>query len=318
MTDAAVQTDKLTHRYGERVALHELDLRVNRGQIVALLGPNGSGKTTLFRILSTIMPPQEGRAEIFGHDVATAREQVRKLLGVVFQNPSLDRELTAEENLRYHGHLFDITGRELENRITDLLTRVDLLDRKSELVKDFSGGMRRRVEIAKGLINRPQLLLLDEPSTGLDPVARADVWRYLDEVRAKDGVTVLMTTHLMDEADRCDRVAVMDTGKLVAWGTPMELKEKVGGDVISLSSSNPQAVREAMRQKLNIEPDDVDGQTIRFERPRGHEFIPALIEALPGLVDSVSVGKPTLEDVFVRVTGHAFRDAPEPILPRKH
>jgi ABC-2 type transport system ATP-binding protein len=308
VSDAAVQTDRLTHRYGERVALHELSLQVNRGEIVALLGPNGSGKTTLFRILSTIMPPQEGNAEIFGHDVATQREQVRKQLGVVFQNPSLDKELSAEENLRYHGHLFNIRGADLESRITDLLTRVDLLDRKAERVKDFSGGMRRRVEIAKGLINRPRLLLLDEPSTGLDPVARADVWRYLDEVRTRDGVTILMTTHLMDEADRCDRVAVMDEGKLVALGTPTELKEKVGGDVITLASSNPQAVREAMRQKLSIEPDDVEGQTIRFERPRGHEFIPALIEALPGLVDSVSVGKPTLEDVFVRVTGHAFKD----------
>ena len=305
----AVQVDRLTHRYGERVALHELSLSVNAGEIVALLGPNGSGKTTLFRILSTIMPPSDGHAEIFGLDLATRRDEVRRLIGVVFQNPSLDKELTAAENLRYHGHLYGLRGSELESRVHDLLGRVDLLDRADERVKTFSGGMRRRVEIAKGLINRPRLLLLDEPSTGLDPVARADVWKYLDEVRKADGVTVLMTTHLMDEADHCDRVVIMDSGKLVTEGTPGALKEKVGGDVITLTSSQPQALREALRDRLNITADDIDGPVVRFERPRGHEFVPALIEALPSLVDSVSLGKPTLEDVFIRATGHQFRDA---------
>lgn len=308
LSQAAVQIDRLTHRYGERVALHELSMRVEPGEIVSLLGPNGSGKTTLFRILSTIMPPTDGHAEIFGNDLARQRDEIRKLLGVVFQNPSLDKELTAAENLRYHGHLYGLKGAELESRIENLLKRVDLLDRADERVKSFSGGMRRRVEIAKGLINRPRLLLLDEPSTGLDPVARADVWRYLDEVRKSDGVTVLMTTHLMDEADACDRVAIMDSGKLVAEGSPASLKEKVGGDVITLTSRKPEELRAALRERLHITPDDVAGTVVRFERQKGHEFIPALIEALPGLVDSVSVGKPTLEDVFIRSTGHTFRD----------
>ncbi len=305
----AVQTDRLTHRYGERVALHELSLSVQPGEIVALLGPNGSGKTTLFRILSTIMPPTDGHAEIFGLSLAAQRDEVRRLIGVVFQNPSLDKELTAAENLRYHGHLYGLRGSELELRLNDLLTRVDLLDRANERVKTFSGGMRRRVEIAKGLINRPRLLLLDEPSTGLDPVARADVWKYLDEVRTTDGVTVLMTTHLMDEADHCDRVVIMDDGKVVAEGSPAALKESVGGDVITLTSSQPQALRDALRDRMNITADDVDGIIVRFERPRGHEFVPTLIEALPNLIDSVSLGKPTLEDVFIRATGHQFRDA---------
>jgi ABC-2 type transport system ATP-binding protein len=309
VSDAAVQVDRLSHAYeGGRTALHELSLSVSAGEIVALLGPNGSGKTTLFRVLSTLVPPQSGSAKIFGIDLARRRDDARKLLGVVFQNASLDKQLTAKENLRYHGHLFGLRGGELEARIEDLLRRVDLLDRSDEYVSGFSGGMRRRVEIAKGLINKPRLLLLDEPSTGLDPVARADVWRYLDEVRKRDGVTVLMTTHLMDEADRCDRVCVMDAGKLVAEGSPAALKERVGGDVITLSSREPETVKKLLREKLSIEPDQIDGPVVRFERPRGHELVPAVIEALPGLVDSVSVGKPTLEDVFIRVTGHRFVD----------
>ena len=309
MGDLAVKVAGLTHRYGERVALHELNFDVNAGEIVALLGPNGSGKTTLFRVLSTIMRPQDGLAEIYGLNVAGSRNEVRRLLGVVFQNPSLDKELTAEENLRYHGHLFGLGGAELESRIKDLLGRVDLLDRAGERVKSFSGGMRRRVEIAKGLINRPRLLLLDEPSTGLDPVARADVWRYLSEVRQRDGVTVLMTTHLMDEADRCDRVTILDAGRMVADGSPATLKENVGGDVILLTTSDPEKARALLQQKLNIDTVEVSGRTLRFERPRGHELVPAVIEAITGLADSIAVGKPTLEDVFIRATGHEFNSS---------
>jgi ABC-2 type transport system ATP-binding protein len=309
MPEPIIQTQKLTHRYGERIALHELSLSVARGEIVSLLGPNGSGKTTLFRILSTLIPPQDGRATIFGLDLAdrAQRERVRQGIGVVFQNPGLDKELTAEENLTYHGNLYGLRGPALRNRVRDLLGRVDLLDRGDERVKTFSGGMRRRVELAKGLINRPRLLLLDEPSTGLDPVARADVWRYLEQVRSEDGVTVLLTTHLMDEADRSDRVAIMETGNLVAEGTPAALKERVGGDVITLSTRSPQEAQTLLRDKLKIDADVADAQ-LRFERPRGHEFVPELIEALPGLVESVSVGKPTLEDVFIHATGHGFRD----------
>lgn len=309
----AIQTDRLTHRYGERVALHELTLAVSPGEIVALLGPNGSGKTTLFRILSTIAPPQDGLAAIFGMDLSDPARlnDVRRSIGVVFQNPSLDKELSAGENLAFHGNLFGLGGSELEERIVDLLKRVDLLDRRNERIKTFSGGMRRRVEIAKGLINRPTLLLLDEPSTGLDPIARADVMGYLDQVRKSDGVTVLLTTHLMDEADRCDRVAILDQGKLVALGTPAELKEKVGGDVITITTRQPELVRTALQQKLGVGEVEVDHSTVRLERPRGHEFVPALIEALPQMVESVSVGKPTLEDVFIDVTGHRFRSTNE-------
>ena len=233
---------------------------------------------------------------------------MRKLLGVVFQNPSLDKQLTAAENIRYHGHLYGLRGAEMESRMTDLLRRVDLLDRADERVSGFSGGMRRRVEIAKGLISRPRLLLLDEPSTGLDPLARTDVWRYLDEVRRIDGVTVLLTTHLMDEADRCDRVAILDAGKLVALDTPVALKDRVGGDVITLVTRDATTVRKVLNEKFNVAADEIDGATLRFERPRGHELIPPMIEAMPRLIDSISVGKPTLEDVFIHATGRQFRD----------
>jgi len=310
-TSAVIHTDRLTHRYGERIALHELSLDVAAGEIVALLGPNGSGKTTLFRILSTLIPPQDGAARIFDLDVSDAqqRDKVRRDIGVVFQNPSLDKELTAAENLTYHGQLYGLGGDELRARVNDLLSRVELAERRDERVKTFSGGMRRRVEIAKGLMNRPKLLLLDEPSTGLDPIARTDVWRYLEEVRKNNGVTVLLTTHLMDEADRCDRVIIMDAGKVVAEGTPASLKERVGGDVITLSTRDPAAVQKTLREKLSVETADASNGVVRFERPHGHEFVPALFEAMPGgLVDSVSVGRPTLEDVFIDVTGHRLSD----------
>jgi len=304
----AVHTDKLTHRYGERVALHELTFSVAAGEVVALLGPNGSGKTTLFRILSTLIPPRDGHADIFGLSLADAARQaeIRRQIGVVFQNPSLDKQLTAAENLAFHGRLFGLGGADLRERVRDLLGRFDLLDRADERVAAFSGGMRRRVEIAKGLINRPRLLLLDEPSTGLDPIARADVWKYLEEVRRRDGVTVLLTTHLMDEADRCDRVAILDSGKLVAEGSPTSLKERVGGDVIALATRAPKQVAQVLAARFSIADAEISGGSVRFERPRGHELVPALIEALPALVDAVSVGKPTLEDVFLHAAGRRF------------
>ena len=301
-----VQTQNLTHAYGLRVALHELTLSVNSGEAFALLGPNGSGKTTLFRILSTLIPPTDGAARIMGFDLARQRQRVRPFLGVVFQNPSLDKQLTALENLVYHGHLYRLHEPELTQRAKKLLERVDLLDRAQERVGTFSGGMRRRVELAKGLLNRPRLLLLDEPSTGLDPAARADLWKYLDESRRETGVTIVLTTHLMDEADRCDRVAILDHGKLVACDTPANLKTRVGGDVVTLSTRQPAALREALREKLSVQSELI-GPAVRFERADAHQFVPTLIESLPGMIESIQVGKPTLEDVFIQLTGHQLR-----------
>lgn len=305
-----IQIDSVSHRYGERIALHEISLSVRPGEALALLGPNGSGKTTLFRLLSTLVPPQDGHVSMLGYELATQAAEIRRSIGVVFQSPSLDKQLTARENLLHHGHLYGLRGSDLSQRIDALLTRGKLSDRAHDRVAGFSGGMRRRVEVAKALLSSPRILLLDEPSTGLDPVARQELWRDLDEVRQRDGVTLLLTTHLMDEADRCDRVAIMDQGKLIACDTPAALKERVGGDVITIGTPDPNTVLQLLDSKLNVKAEASGNGIVRFDRPHGHAFIPAVIEALPGLVDSISVAKPTLEDVFIHLTGRGLIEAP--------
>jgi ABC-2 type transport system ATP-binding protein len=310
----AISVANLTHRYGDRVALAGVSLDVRPGEIFGFLGPNGSGKTTLVRILSTLISPPadpaQGVVRVAGLDLRDSREAVRRAIGVVFQSPSLDKQLTAAENLRHHGHLYGLRGAELESRIDEMLRRVGLAERPRELVGSFSGGMRRRVELAKGLLTRPAILLLDEPSTGLDPGARIDLWRYLREIRDAGGMTTLVTTHLMDEAEQCDRLAIMDAGKVAACDTPAALKAMIGADVITLTADDPAAAATILRDRFNL-PAEVVGQSVRIERERGHEFIPALVEALAGRVRSVSLGKPTLEDVFIRVTGHGFQGEPD-------
>jgi ABC-2 type transport system ATP-binding protein len=313
-----LQIQNLTHRYADRAALADVSLEIQPGEIFGFLGPNGSGKTTLFRILCTLIAPQEGKVLFHlptqdsglstqDFDLATDRTAIRHHIGVVFQSPSLDKQLTAEENLRHHGHLYGLRGAELESRIDQMLTRVGLAQRPKELVGTFSGGMRRRVELAKGLLTRPRILLLDEPSTGLDPGARIDLWRYLRKIRQQVGVTILVTTHLMDEAEHCDRLAIMDAGKLAACDTPASLKSQIGADVITLTTDDPSTLAAEIRERFNVDAKAVDS-TVRIERERGHEFIPELVEAFVGKIRSVSLGKPTLEDVFIRVTGHGFKD----------
>jgi ABC-2 type transport system ATP-binding protein len=310
MPQPIVDVRHLTHSYGPRVAVNDLSLQIQPGEIFGFLGPNGSGKTTLFRILSTLIPAPRGTVQMFGLDAADNMQEIRQRIGVVFQSPSLDKQLSAAENLRHHGHLYGIYGTELSERSENALSRLGLLDRADDRVSKFSGGMQRRVEIAKGLLNRPQLLLLDEPSTGLDPGARIDLWKTLGDIQAT-GVTILLTTHLMDEADRCSRLAIMASGKLMACDTPAAMKQNIGGDIITLTSPDPAALSKTLRERLGVEMTCVDS-TLRLERPEGHKFVPQLIEAAAGLVDSVSVGKPTLEDVFIRVTGKRFVDE-EPV-----
>ena len=304
MPDPIVSIAHLTYAYGQRIALSDLSLDIHRGEIFGFLGPNGSGKTTLFRILSTLIPAPTNTVKLFGQDASQNLNDLRRRIGVVFQSPSLDKQLTAEENLRHHGHLYGLHGADLEHRIATQLGKVALLDRAKERVDGFSGGMRRRVELAKGLLNDPEVLLLDEPSTGLDPAARIDLWRSLQEIQAS-GVTILLTTHLMDEADKCTRLAILQAGKLIACDTPAALKEKIGGDVITIVSRDPDSLSRVLSEKLNLSPEKVDGQ-LRIERNRGHEFVPKIIEAAPQMVDSISVGKPTLEDVFIQLTGQRF------------
>lgn len=301
----AVEIAGLTHYYGMRKALKEVSFEVQEGEIFGLLGPNGGGKTTLFRILSTLLAPTSGRASVFGLDVAQRPQPVRRKIGVVFQSHNLDSKLTPAENLRHQGHLYGLRGRDLRERIQQVLARLGLADRQNDLVETLSGGLRRRVELAKGLLHQPSLLLLDEPSTGLDPGARRDLWDYLNLLRGNDGVTVLLTTHLLEEADKCDRLAILHRGELVASGSPDSLKKDVGAEVILMEAREPENLRQQLRQRFAVEASVLGGK-VRFQHPRGHEFIPQLVEAFPGEIQSVMVGKPTLEDVFIRRTGHRF------------
>ena len=300
--DRAVDIEDLRHLYGDREALAGVTLAVSRGEILGLLGPNGGGKTTMFKILSTLLPATQGTVRIFDHDIRREAHHVRSHLGVVFQHPSLDPKLTTMENLIHHGHLYGLRGANLANRAETLLVRLGLRDRARDRVETLSGGLQRRTELAKALVHGPDLLLLDEPSTGLDPGARRDFSNYLLELRDQDRVTVVLTTHILDEAEGCDRVGILHQGRLVALGTPDELKAKLGGDVVVIHTGHPEALQEQIRERFGTLAALVDG-SLRLERPQGHEFVRDVVDAFPGEVKSVTYGKPTLEDVFVHLTG---------------
>jgi ABC-2 type transport system ATP-binding protein len=314
MSEPIVRISNLSYAYrGATPALRDVSLDVRRGEILGLLGPNGSGKTTLFRILSTLLPPPApGTVRMFGVDLACGHDVVRKRIGVVFQSPSIDPQLTARENLLCHGAVYGLGGTELRRRTDDLLAWVKLLDRADERTNRFSGGMRRRVELAKSMLHRPELLIMDEPSTGLDPGARLDLWDLLRHLKS-EGTTVLLTTHLMDEADRCERVAILDSGQLLVCGTPSELKAQLGGDAITVTSQRMDEVRIALRAKLQIDQEPV-GNTLHLQQPSAHQLVPRLIDAAPGLIDSVSVGRPTLEDVFIKLTGREYCQDESPMM----
>ncbi len=303
----AVDIRSLTHAYGDFRALDSLTLSIPRGEIFGLLGPNGSGKTTLFRVLSTLIPPQSGDVTMLGHDLRTNRSAVQRDIGVVFQSPALDKQLTAYENLACQGALYGLGGASLKARIMELLAAVNLADRAQDRVERYSGGMRRRVEIAKGLLHSPKLLILDEPSTGLDPGARLDLWRLLNNIRAQNGVTILLTTHLLEEAELCDRLAILAKGKLLACDSPAALKSRIEGDVITLTTDSPDLLRERLRENLQLEAEAIDEKTLRLSAAKGHELVPRIVEAAPGIVRAVSVGQPSLADVFLLLTGHQYR-----------
>ena len=302
---AAVETSQLVHRYGERTALTGLDLRVEPGEIFALLGPNGGGKTTLFRVLSTLIPVQEGRAAVLGFDVARQTAEVRLRIGVVFQAPSLDKKLTVAENLRHQGHLYGMSGAALKRRADEMLARLGLADRRADRVETLSGGLRRRVELAKGMLHRPRLLLLDEPSTGLDPAARSDLWDYLRQIRGDDGVTVVLTTHLLEEAEKADRLAILNAGSLVALDTPERLRASVGGDTLTIETEDAASLAAAIAERFAVAAHEIEG-SVRLELPDASHWVSRLVEAFPGRIQTITLGKPTLEDVFIARTGHNF------------
>jgi ABC-2 type transport system ATP-binding protein len=297
-----IQVEDLTHRYGQRVALAGVSFEVGEGEIFGLLGPNGGGKSTLFRILSTMMTPTGGRALIAGYDVVKQPAAVRRQIGVVFQSQSLDKALTVEENLRSQGHLHGLSGAPLTQRMENAMEQLGLKDRRKDLVESLSGGLRRRVEIAKALLHRPRVLLMDEASTGLDPSARRDLSNYVEGLRRREKVTILLTTHILEEADRCDRLVLLHQGKIVAEGSPAELRSRIGGDVVVLEAGDTLSLAQRIEQRFGVSPKVMDGQ-VRVEIENGHRFITEVVEAFPGSIESVALHKPTLEDVFVRETG---------------
>ena len=284
--EPAIEVADLSFSYGDRPALSTVEFTIARGEIFGFLGPNGGGKSTLFRLLSTLVPIQSGEARILGCDLRGATQALRRKIGVVFQSPSLDGKLTVTENLAIHGNLYGMRGARLKERTQAMLARLDVSDRAGDLAETLSGGLRRRVELAKALLHEPELLLLDEPSTGLDPAARREFFNLLSRLRESDGVTIVLTTHYMEEAERCDRIGVLDRGRLVAIAPPGELKQRVGGDVMVISAAAPEALAQKIAQRLQVRA--------------------ALVDEFGGEIESITFGRPTLEDVFVHLTGHRF------------
>lgn len=302
----SVEVSECAYSYGKAPALDGVSFRVPPGSIFGLLGPNGSGKTTLFRILSTLLVPDTGSAKVFGIDTVANPIEARRQMGIVFQTQSLDRRLSVEENLRHQGHMYGMWGTGLAARVNAVLERVGLAGRQKDIVETLSGGLRRRADLAKGLLHRPKLLLLDEPSTGLDPAARLSFWHYLEDLRHSDGVTVLLTTHLLDEADRCDRLAILDRGQLIREGQPDELKAEIGEEVITLATSVPSEVSAILTTEFGVQDARMNGREIRFEHAGGANWTVRVMERFGKRIESVKVSRPSLEDVFLHHAGHGF------------
>lgn len=300
----------LSFRYGEKTALKGLSFTVQKGEIFGFLGPNGGGKSTTFKLLSTLYPCVPGKVSLFGLDLAQDTQAIRAKMGIVFQSPALDKKLTVRENLWHQGHLYGLTGQNLENRIDRDLDRLSLKDRQKDRVETLSGGLQRRVELAKALVNDPELMILDEPSTGLDPAARREFWGHLETLRKSQGMTVLVTTHYLEEADRCDRLLILHQGEMVALGQPEELKASIGGEVLRIRARNPETLKEALVQKLKIESVFLAG-VLQVESPQAHNLVAPILENFPGEVLSLSVGLPTLEDVFIHKTGRFLSEEKE-------
>jgi ABC-2 type transport system ATP-binding protein len=306
----SIETRDLTKRYGERNVVDSLNLQVAEGEIFGLLGPNGAGKTTTLLMLTTLYPPTSGTALVCGLDITREPDKVRKSIGIVFQDPSSDEILTGYENLKLHGWLYGMPGGLMEERITEVLALVDLTDRKGDRVKKYSGGMRRRLELARGLMHRPKVLFLDEPTLGLDPQTRGHIWEYIRRLATEEKITIVITTHYMEEADKlCDRLAIIDRGKIVALGTPKKLKSELGGDIVRLKAENPnigalQGLDYVRKVSL------CDGEVCLTVEAANRHLQEIL--GLAGAVESVEVRSPTLDDVFLHYTGRAIReDSPE-------
>lgn len=304
---AIVETEALSRRFGAIVAVADVSLSVERGEIFGFLGPNGAGKSTTIKILSTLLRPSSGRATLAGFDVVRQPQRVREAIGLVFQDSSLDERLTGAENLLFHAMLYGVPRAVARPRMQELLRMVDLEARRNHLVRTYSGGMRRRLEIARGLLHRPQVLFLDEPTVGLDPQTRAAIWEHVRRLRAQEGVTVFMTTHYMDEAEHCDRIAIIDHGKIVALDSPAGLKRMVGGDIIRLQTTAADLAAKVSARFPDVAVSAAEGE-VQIEVEGGSTFIPGLLAACGEGVQAISMRQPTLDDVFLKLTGRAIRE----------
>jgi ABC-2 type transport system ATP-binding protein len=304
----AIEVDELSKRFGEFTAVDGISFDVPRGEIFGFLGPNGAGKTTTISMLCTLLKPTSGNARISGYDVSKQSSEVRREIGIVFQDTTLDDRLTARENLVFHGEVYGMARGDINERASDVLERVGLTDRAGDRVLTFSGGMKRRLEIARGLMHSPTALFLDEPTVGLDPQSRRGLWGYAQSLRDAEGVTIFLTTHYMDEAEACDRIAIIDNGQIIALDTPSGLKARLGGDVITVSAADNQRLSDEIRSVFEIETrQEQDG--LEFRVDRGDQFVPTLFARLTTPIETVAIRRPTLDDVFVELTGHQIRDS---------
>lgn len=302
-----IDVDRLAKRFGGVVAVDDISFQVKRGEIFGFLGPNGAGKTTTISMLCTLLKPSSGTATVSGFDIVKQRSDVRQSIGLVFQDSSLDEYLTAEQNLRFHAYAYNIPRMQRSKRIDELLELVGLADRRKSKVSTFSGGMKRRLEIARGLLHQPDVLFLDEPTLGLDPQTRRHIWEHIMNLQKSSGLTIFLTTHYMDEAENCHRITIIDRGHIIAMDSPEGLKDSVGGDLVILRAEDEEAARKELSQKYNIEA-DADNGSLSFYVPHGDRFIAGLLNGFNSRLTAINIRRPTLDDVFLKLTGRAIRD----------
>src|SRR5437588_976748 len=308
MTPTVIAAADLTKRYGDLDAVRKVSFTVPAGETFGFLGPNGAGKSTTISMLCTLLRPTGGTALVAGFDVVRQRTEVRRQIGLVFQDTTLDDYLTAAENLRFHAELYRVPKGELDGRIRQVMDMVGLWERRNSIVKTFSGGMKRRLEIARGLLHSPRVLFLDEPTVGLDPQTRSHIWSYINELKRRESITMFLTTHYMDEAEHCDRIAIMDNGEIVVIDTPEALKRSVGRDRVSMSTDGDEAAMRVLAERFELEPTISEG-AITFFVAHGEQFVPRLFADPHITINSVHVARPTLDDVFMTYTGRTIRDA---------
>jgi ABC-2 type transport system ATP-binding protein len=302
-----ITTENLAKHFGTLKAVKGVSFQVAEGEIFGFLGPNGAGKTTTINMLCTLLMPTAGKATVNGYDVATQRSQVRHSIGLVFQETTLDDYLTAEQNLRFHAYAYAVPREIREPRLKELLDLVGLWDRRKDRISTYSGGMKRRLEIARGLLHHPKVLFLDEPTLGLDPQTRRTIWAHIRELRQREKLTIFMTTHYMDEAENCDRIAIIDNGTIVAMDTPDKLKAAVGGDLISIRVEDTDEAVRVLTEQYHLEPKLKNG-LVTFTIPNGEEFLPGFVSGFPQRLLSIGLDRPTLDDVFIKLTGRAIRE----------